>query len=67
MVPAVDVTQSGTRRDDLLLTPREATATRLLRRVLAGKDDAVDVLLDGLRKTGDNAEFLVRLTNTTPR
>jgi transcription termination factor Rho len=65
--PAVDVTQSGTRRDDLLLTPREATATRLLRRVLAGKEDAVDVLLDGLRKTGDNAEFLVRLTNTTPR
>jgi transcription termination factor Rho len=65
--PAVDVNQSGTRRDDLLLTPRDAAATRLLRRALAGKEEAVDVLLDGLRKTGDNAEFLVRLTHTTPR
>jgi transcription termination factor Rho len=65
--PAVDVHQSGTRRDDLLLTPAEGASTRLLRRALAGKEDAVDVLLDGLRKTGDNAEFLVRLTATTPR
>ncbi|RKT54197.1 transcription termination factor Rho, short form [Saccharothrix australiensis] len=65
--PAVDVHQSGTRREDLLLTPAEAASTRLLRRALAGKEDAVDVLLDGLRKTGDNAEFLTRLTATTPR
>ncbi|WP_308199018.1 transcription termination factor Rho, short form [Saccharothrix sp. S26] len=65
--PAVDVHQSSTRRDDLLLTPGEGVATRLLRRVLAGQEDAIDVLLDGLRKTGDNAEFLARLTATTPR
>ncbi|TQM84991.1 transcription termination factor Rho [Saccharothrix saharensis] len=65
--PAVDVHQSGTRREDLLLTPGEAVATRLLRRVLAGQEDALDVLLDGLRKTNDNAEFLTRLRGTTPR
>jgi transcription termination factor Rho len=65
--PAVEVHQSGTRRDDLLLTPAEGASTRLLRRALAGKENAVDVLLDGLRKTGDNAEFLTRLTATTPR
>ena len=65
--PAVDVPRSGTRRDDLLLTPAEGAATRLLRRALAGKEAAIDVLLDGLRKTGDNAEFLTRLTATTPR
>ena len=65
--PAVEVHQSGTRREDMLLTPGESVATRLLRRVLAGKEDAIDVLLDGLRKTDDNAEFLTRLTRTTPR
>ncbi|PSL55887.1 transcription termination factor Rho [Saccharothrix carnea] len=65
--PAVDVHQSGTRREDLLLTPAESASIRLLRRALAGKEDALDVLLDGLRKTGDNGEFLTRLTATTPR
>ncbi|MDU0292510.1 transcription termination factor Rho, short form [Saccharothrix longispora] len=65
--PAVDVARSGTRRDDLLLTPAEAVATRLLRRALDRRDDALDVLLDGLRKTRDNAEFLTQLTATTPR
>nr|WP_274522980.1 transcription termination factor Rho [Saccharothrix sp. ALI-22-I] len=65
--PAVDVHQSGTRRDDLLLTRGETAAIRLLRRALVGKEDAIDVLLDGLRKTGDNAEFLTRLTTSVPR
>ncbi|MDQ2583788.1 transcription termination factor Rho, short form [Saccharothrix yanglingensis] len=65
--PAVDVARSGTRRDDLLLTPAEAAATRLLRRALDRRDDALDVLLDGLRRTRDNAEFLTQLTATTPR
>ncbi|MGW4115669.1 transcription termination factor Rho, short form [Actinosynnema sp. NPDC004786] len=60
--PAVDVHQSGTRREELLLAPGEAAAVRLLRRALAGQDDAVDALLDGLRQTSDNAEFLARLT-----
>ncbi|MBW4720336.1 transcription termination factor Rho [Saccharothrix sp. SC076] len=58
--PAVDVELSGTRRDDLLLSPDEVAVARTLRRALAGRD--VDVLLDGLRKTRTNTEFLVQLT-----
>ncbi|MEV0678669.1 transcription termination factor Rho [Actinosynnema sp. NPDC050436] len=58
--PAVDLAQSGTRRDDLLLSPQEFAVTRTLRRALDGRD--VDVLLDGLRKTRTNHEFLSRLT-----
>jgi transcription termination factor Rho len=62
--PAVDVPASGTRREELLMTPAELTATRRLRRALEDRD--VDVLLDGLRKTNTNAEFLVQITQTTP-
>ncbi|MEU4805570.1 transcription termination factor Rho [Actinosynnema sp. NPDC023587] len=57
--PAVDLEQSGTRRDDLLLSPRELAVTQTLRRALDGRD--VDVLLDGLRKTRTNYEFLSQL------
>ncbi|QFZ21462.1 transcription termination factor Rho [Saccharothrix syringae] len=57
--PAVDVAQSGTRRDELLMTPEELAVTNRLRRALDGRE--VDVLLDGLRKTRTNAEFLVQL------
>ncbi|MBB5957456.1 transcription termination factor Rho [Saccharothrix tamanrassetensis] len=58
--PAVDLDQSGTRRDDLLLSPEELAVTHTLRRALDGRD--VDVLLDGLRKTRTNIEFLSQLT-----
>ncbi|GAA0259777.1 hypothetical protein GCM10010492_70880 [Saccharothrix mutabilis subsp. mutabilis] len=59
--PAVDVDQSSTRKDELLLSPQELAVTRTLRRVLEGRD-AMDVLLDGLRKTRTNAEFLAQLS-----
>ncbi|NUT96306.1 MAG: transcription termination factor Rho, partial [Saccharothrix sp.] len=59
--PAVDIDQSSTRKDELLLSPEELAVTRTLRRALEGRD-AVDVLLDGLRKTRTNAEFLAGLT-----
>jgi transcription termination factor Rho len=62
--PAVDVNASGTRREDLLLDPRELTATHALRRALAQipAPQALDQLLDRLRRWGSNAEFLYRLT-----
>ena len=62
--PAVDVNASGTRREDLLLDPRELAATHALRRALAQlpAPQALDQLLDRLRRTGSNAEFLYRLT-----
>ena len=62
--PAIDINASGTRRDDLLMDPRELEATHALRRALAQlpSGPALDQLLDRLRRTGSNAEFLYRLT-----
>jgi len=66
--PAVDVSQSSTRKEELLLSAGELTATRALRRALTGRDNqqAIDMLLEGLRKTHTNIEFLTQLTRTTP-
>jgi transcription termination factor Rho len=65
--PAIDVRASGTRKEELLLTAEELAATGALRRALAGRDEqAVDLLLDGLRRTSTNAEFLAQLSRTTP-
>lgn len=67
--PAVDINASGTRREELLFTPEELAIVQDLRRALQGRDSqhAIEQLLDGLRKTQTNAEFLLRLTATTPR
>jgi len=67
--PAVDVSQSGTRKEELLVTEDELAATRVLRRALAGREhhQAIDMLLDGLRKTPTNADFRTQLVRTTPR
>jgi transcription termination factor Rho len=59
--PAVDVTQSSTRRDDLLMSPEELAATWTLRRALTSADRGIDVLLDGLRRSRTNIEFLTGL------
>ncbi|MGH3889608.1 MAG: transcription termination factor Rho, partial [Pseudonocardiaceae bacterium] len=66
--PAVDVGQSSTRKEELLLSAGELAATRALRRALDGRDSqqAIDMLLDALRKTHTNTEFLTQLTRTTP-
>ncbi|MFF3347120.1 transcription termination factor Rho [Streptomyces sp. NPDC002779] len=63
--PAVDLNPSGTRREELLLSPAELTAVRGLRRVLQGKD-ALDTLLQRMRETPDNATFLRRIQPTLP-
>nr|WP_043811059.1 transcription termination factor Rho [Allokutzneria albata] len=67
--PAVDVQQSSTRRDDLLLTPEELaiTGSRLRRALNTREHNAIDHLLDGLRKTPTNAEFLMQLAAHQPR
>lgn len=63
--PAIDVDRSSTRRDELLLTPDELAATQSLRRTLAGRDpqQAIELLLTGLRQTETNAEFLTQIRN----
>ncbi len=59
--PAVDVVQSSTRRDDLLLAPEELAATWKLRRALTGSERGIETLLDGLRRTRTNIELLTSL------
>ncbi|WP_433732763.1 transcription termination factor Rho, short form [Nocardia sp. CA-129566] len=61
--PAIDIAQSSTRKDELLLAPHELAANHLLRRTLAAVDgqQAIDLLLEGLRKAPTNAEFLAQL------
>jgi transcription termination factor Rho len=58
--PAVDVTPSSTRRDDLLMPAGEHAVTATLRRVLAELDpqQAIELLLSQVRATSSNAEFL---------
>ncbi|WP_040633975.1 transcription termination factor Rho [Mycolicibacterium phlei] len=66
--PAVDVNPSGTRKDELLLSPDEFAIVHKLRRVLSGLDphQAIDLLLSQLRKTKNNYEFLVQVSKTAP-
>ncbi|WP_007023391.1 transcription termination factor Rho [Saccharomonospora iraqiensis] len=66
--PAVDVNPSGTRKEELLLSPDELGVTHKLHRVLHALDtqQAIDLLLDRLRKTKTNAEFLMQVSKTTP-
>ncbi|WP_342217435.1 hypothetical protein [Nocardia cyriacigeorgica] len=58
--PAIDIDRSSTRKEELLLTPEELTATHSLRKTLAGREpqQALELLLTGLRQTDSNAEFL---------
>ncbi|MFC6009442.1 transcription termination factor Rho [Nocardia lasii] len=66
--PAVDVNPSGTRKDELLLSPDEAAVLHKLRRVLTGLDShqAIDLLMDRLRKSKNNLEFLMTVSKTAP-
>ncbi len=58
--PAIDIAKSGTRRDDLLLTPEELSATNMLRKGINGlkPDESVDRILDMFAKTRGNADFI---------
>ena len=66
--PAVDITPSGTRREELLLRPAELAAVHGLRRVLRGRDGqgGLETLLERMRETPDNATFLRRIQPTLP-
>ncbi|MEU9733928.1 transcription termination factor Rho [Streptomyces sp. NPDC048002] len=64
--PAVDITASGTRREELLLAPAELSAAQGLRRVLQAKD-GLETLLERMRETPDNAAFLRRVQPTLPQ
>ena len=61
--PAIDIQRSGTRREELLLDPDTLERVWLLRRMIdtIGGLDAVEPILDRLRRTKSNKEFLQTL------
>ncbi len=66
--PAIDVDASSTRREELLMSKEELNVIWRLRRALGGLEGAqgLETLLDRMRKTASNAEFLVAITRTVP-
>ncbi len=65
--PAVDVNASGTRREDILMSTEELRIMWKLRRVLSALDETqgIELLLDRLKKTKSNLEFLVQVQRTS--
>jgi transcription termination factor Rho len=65
--PAVDVNPSGTRREEILLGAEELKIMWKLRRVLSALDpqQGIELLLDRLRKTKSNVEFLMQVQKTS--
>ena len=57
--PAIDITRSGTRKEELLVPPDALKKTYVLRRILnpMGVTDAIEFLLDKLRQTKSNSDF----------
>jgi transcription termination factor Rho len=66
--PAIDAVQSGTRREELLMSKEELAVVWKLRRVLSGLDgqQALELLLERLKKSRSNMEFLMQVQKTTP-
>jgi transcription termination factor Rho len=57
--PSIDILKSGTRKEELLVTPDELRKMYVLRRILnpMGTVDAIEFLLDKIRQTKTNADF----------
>ncbi len=66
--PAIDIDPSGTRKEEILLAPDEYAIIIKLRKVLHSLDSqaALDLLLDKLKQTRTNAEFLMQIAANTP-
>ena len=66
--PAIDTVGSSTRREELLLSREELAIIWKLRRVLSSQDgqQSLEMLLNRMKKTRSNAEFLMAISKTTP-
>jgi len=66
--PAIDITRSGTRREEMLMGPDEVKVTWQLRRAIANHtpQEALDVVVSKLRETQTNVEFLVQMQKSLP-
>jgi len=65
--PAVDVEASGTRKEEILMSPEELRIVWQLRRVLHALDtqQALELLIEKMKETKSNAEFLLQVQKTT--
>jgi transcription termination factor Rho len=63
LYPAIDIPASGTRKEDLLMTKEEMSRIWILRKYMADMNsvEAMEFLLDKMRGTMDNDEFLVSM------
>jgi len=61
--PSINIERSGTRKEELLYHPDEASRVVILRRALTGVPpvEAMELMLGKLKKTGSNIEFLLNL------
>jgi transcription termination factor Rho len=66
--PAVDVNASGTRREEMLMSPDETKIIWKLRRALAGleQQQALELVLSRLKETSSNVEFLMQVQKSMP-
>ena len=66
--PAVDVNASGTRREEILMGKEELAVIYRLRRVMGALEpqQAIELLMDRVKKSGSNAEFLMQVQKTAP-
>ena len=66
--PSIDITRSGTRREEMLMGPDEVKVTWQLRRAIANHtpQEALDVVVSKLRDTQTNVEFLVQMQKSLP-
>jgi transcription termination factor Rho len=65
--PAIDIYRSGTRREELLLSAEELDATWVLRKAMGslGTAETLDLVLDRVINTKNNAELLELITTST--
>lgn len=65
--PAIDIYRSGTRREELILTPQELDGTWVLRKAMGslGPAETLDLLLERVTNTKDNSELLELITTST--
>lgn len=66
--PAVDLNASGTRREEMLMSPDETKIVWKLRRALAGleQQQALELVLNRLKETSSNVEFLMMVQKSMP-
>ena len=68
LFPAIDISSSGTRKEELLLTKEELALVWKLRRVLHALDSGagLELLIDKMRSTKGNLQFLMEVSKQSP-